>query len=103
MQRYYRTGTDLRRRQRPFNLADFMLFAYYVHHLNPFVIEFGRGWGVRWYGFAYLMGFFVGIALYRRLARQGYSDLTPDAVADFVVGGAIFGVLIGGRIDLGNG
>ncbi len=88
----------MRRRQRPFNLADFMLFAYYVHHLNPFVIEFGHGWGVRWYGFAYLMGFFVGIALYRRLARQGYSDLTPDAVADFIVGGAIFGVLIGGRI-----
>ncbi len=75
-----------------------MLFAYYVHHLSPFLIEFGHGVGVRWYGLAYVAGFLAGIALYKRLARQGYSDLKPEAVADFIVGGAIFGVIIGGRL-----
>jgi prolipoprotein diacylglyceryl transferase len=75
-----------------------MLFAYYVHHLSPFVLEFGNGWGIRWYGLAYVAAFLVGIVLYKRLARQGYSDLRPDAVSDFIVWGAIFGVVLGGRL-----
>jgi phosphatidylglycerol:prolipoprotein diacylglycerol transferase len=75
-----------------------MLFAYYVHHLSPFLVQFGSSFGVRWYGLAYVAGFLVGILLYRRLARQGYSDLQPEAVTDFIVAGAIFGVVIGGRL-----
>ncbi len=75
-----------------------MLFAYYVHSLSPFLIEFGHGVGVRWYGLAYVAGFLAGIVLYKRLARQGYSDLKPEEVTDFIVGGAIFGVVIGGRL-----
>lgn len=82
----------------PCNLPAHMLFAYYVHHLSPFLIEFSHGVGVRWYGLAYVAGFLVGIALYKRLARQGYSDLKPEAVTDFIVGGAIFGVIVGGRL-----
>lgn len=75
-----------------------MLFAYYVHHLSPFLVEFAHGIGVRWYGLAYVAGFLVGIALYKRLARQGYSDLQPEAVSDFIIWGAIFGVVLGGRL-----
>ena len=75
-----------------------MLFAYYVHNLSPFLIEFGHGFGVRWYGLSYVAGFLVGILLYKRLARQGYSDIKPEAVTDFIVGTAIFGVVIGGRL-----
>lgn len=75
-----------------------MFFAYYVHHLSPFLIPFGEGWGIRWYGLAYVLAFVVGIALYRRLARKGYSDIRPEAVTDFIVYGAIFGVVIGGRL-----
>lgn len=75
-----------------------MLFAYYVHHLSPFLVQFGGGFGIRWYGLAYVAGFIAGILLYRRLARQGYSDLKPEAVTDFIVAGAIFGVVIGGRL-----
>lgn len=75
-----------------------MLFAYYVHHLSPFLVEFAHGIGVRWYGLAYVAGFLVGIALYKRLAKQGYSDLRPEAVSDFIIWGAIFGVVLGGRL-----
>jgi phosphatidylglycerol:prolipoprotein diacylglycerol transferase len=75
-----------------------MLFAYYVHHLSPFLVEFAPGFGVRWYGLAYVAAFLVGIALYKRLARQGYSDLQPEAVSDFIIWGAIFGVVLGGRL-----
>ncbi len=75
-----------------------MLFAYYVHHLSPFLVQFGPGWGIRWYGLAYVAAFIVGIALYQRLARKGYSDIEPEAVTDFIVWGAMFGVVLGGRL-----
>lgn len=74
-----------------------MFLAYYVHDLSPFLFRIG-GFGIRWYGLAYLAGFVVGTLLYRRLARNGYSDLRPDQVADFITMGALFGVLVGGRL-----
>lgn len=74
-----------------------MLLAYYVHDLSPFLVQFG-GFGLRWYGLAYLAGFLVGILLYRRLAQRGYSDLRPDQVTDFITMGALLGVLLGGRL-----
>ena len=75
-----------------------MLFAFYVHHLSPYLVEFGNGFGVRWYGLSYVTAFLVGILLYKNLARRGYSDLKPEAVADFIIAGAIFGVVLGGRL-----
>jgi phosphatidylglycerol:prolipoprotein diacylglycerol transferase len=75
-----------------------MTLAYYVHDLSPFLIRFGGGVGLRWYGLAYLAGFLVGILLYRRLAQRGYSDLSPSQVPDFITMGALFGVLLGGRL-----
>lgn len=74
-----------------------MLLAYYVHDLSPFLLKIG-GFGLRWYGLAYLAGFVIGTLLYRRLAQRGYSDLQPDQVADFITMGALFGVLLGGRL-----
>lgn len=75
-----------------------MLFAYYVHHLSPFLVQFGPDWGIRWYGLSYVLAFVVGIFLYKRLAQRGYSDLKPEAVTDFIVYAAIFGVVLGGRL-----
>ncbi len=74
------------------------LLAAYVHDLSPFLIEFGNGMGVRWYGLSYVAAFLVGWLVYRHLARAGYSDLRPDEVGDFITWGAIFGVLVGGRL-----
>jgi phosphatidylglycerol:prolipoprotein diacylglycerol transferase len=74
-----------------------MSLAYYVHDLSPFLVKIG-GFGLRWYGLAYLAGFVIGTLLYRRLAQRGYSDLRPDQVADFITMGALVGVLLGGRL-----
>jgi phosphatidylglycerol:prolipoprotein diacylglycerol transferase len=74
-----------------------MLLAYYVHDLSPFLMKIG-GFGLRWYGLAYLAGFVIGTLLYRRLAQRGYSDLRPDQVSDFITMAALFGVLLGGRL-----
>ncbi len=70
----------------------------YVHYWNPFMIEFGASFGVRWYGFAYVLGFLLGYWLWVTLARRGYSSLAPGQVGDFVFGVALFGVLLGGRL-----
>ncbi len=71
--------------------------AAYLHTLDPFAIDFGGGWGIRWYGLSYLLGFFLGYLLIRRVARVGVSTLTPDRVADLVVTIAI-GIVVGGRL-----
>ncbi len=75
-----------------------MPFATYVHALNPFLIEFGNGMGIRWYGLAYVAAFVAGYYVYRWLARRGYSDLKPEEVGDFITWAAVFGVLVGGRV-----
>jgi phosphatidylglycerol:prolipoprotein diacylglycerol transferase len=84
------------------------MLAYYVHDLSPFLIRFNESIGLRWYGLAYVAAFLIGVAVVKHLARKGWCDIPPDKVADFIIGGAIFGVLLGGRIgymlfyDLGD-
>lgn len=75
-----------------------VFLAYYVHDLSPFLLNFGNGIGLRWYGLAYVAAFFVGYLLYVHLTKKGYSDLAPDQVGDFITGVALFGVILGGRL-----
>jgi phosphatidylglycerol---prolipoprotein diacylglyceryl transferase len=75
-----------------------MLFAFYVHHLSPFLIQFSDQIGIRWYGLAYIVGFLAAFYLMKWLARNGYGSLRENQVGDFVFYAALFGVLIGGRI-----
>lgn len=90
----------------PFTLP--AMFAYYVHALSPFLLRFNENFGLRWYGLAYVAAFVVGIYVVRGLSRRGLCDIPADKVSDFIIGGAIFGVLLGGRLgymlfyDLGN-
>jgi len=71
--------------------------AYYIHDLNPFLIEFGSGWGIRYYGMAYVAGFlawFYGLAWFR---RKGWSVLNDNQIAELLFY-TVLGVLIGGRL-----
>jgi phosphatidylglycerol---prolipoprotein diacylglyceryl transferase len=75
-----------------------MLFAFYVHHLSPFLLQFNEQVGIRWYGLAYIAGFIGAFYLMKWLARKGYGPLRENQVADFVFYAALFGVLVGGRL-----
>lgn len=66
--------------------------AAWLHDLDPFAI-----YPVRWYGLSYLVGFFVGYLLVRRVATVGISSLKPEHVGDLIVTLAI-GVIVGGRL-----
>jgi phosphatidylglycerol---prolipoprotein diacylglyceryl transferase len=74
------------------------MLGYYVHDLSPFLFKFTDTIGLRWYGLAYVAAFLVGIWLVQGLSRRGYCDIPEKSVSDFILGGAIFGVLLGGRL-----
>ena len=72
--------------------------AYYLHDFSPFIFELPGGWGLRWYGLAYVLSFVLGGWLYKWLARRGYTDLPEAQVGDFITWCAVFGVMLGGRL-----
>lgn len=69
-----------------------------VVNFNPFALEFGADRGIRWYGLAYLAGFVAAIALLKWFSRRNLLRLKPQQCTDFVILGAMFGVMAGGRI-----
>lgn len=74
------------------------MLGYYVHDLSPFIMQFTDTFGLRWYGMAYLTAFLLGIVLLRYFSRRGLCDIPEKDVMDFIIGGAIFGVVLGGRL-----
>lgn len=75
-----------------------MLFADYLNRLNPVLLRFTDSIQLRWYGIAYVLGFFVGYLILQRWAKRGRGELRPEATADFITYAALFGVLLGGRL-----
>jgi len=75
-----------------------ILLGFYLHNLSPFLFEIRSGFGLRWYGLAYVMAFLCGYRLYLWLSEKGYSELPPEQVGDFITWAALFGVLLGGRL-----
>tara|TARA_Y100000589_G_scaffold324668_1_gene361202 strand:- start:1228 stop:2253 length:1026 start_codon:yes stop_codon:yes gene_type:complete len=70
----------------------------YLHTLDPYVIQLtDGGFGIRWYGLAYVAGFLIAWLLIKWLANTGRSVVPPQKVADLMIY-AIIGVLVGGRL-----
>ena len=74
------------------------MFAYYIDHFSPFIVEFGHGIGIRWYGTAYVLAFLLGYQMLCWFSRHGYSEMPEKDVGDFIAATALFGVLLGGRL-----
>jgi len=72
--------------------------ATYIHHLDPFAIQFTETFGVRWYGLAYVAGFLAAFLLLRWFVKLGACELKKEQVADFITIVAVLGVMIGGRL-----
>ncbi|MEM1207723.1 MAG: prolipoprotein diacylglyceryl transferase [Planctomycetota bacterium] len=78
-------------------ITDCLTLAAWLHDLNPFMFRLPGGWGPRWYGFAYLLGFVVGFLLVRRVAQVGAGGLRPERVIDWATYAGV-GLLVGGRL-----
>jgi phosphatidylglycerol---prolipoprotein diacylglyceryl transferase len=74
------------------------VFAFYVHQLDPVLLDFTESFKLRWYGLAYLAGFLGGFLLLRYLAQRKLWVLRPEKTADFIAAAALFGVFLGGRL-----
>ena len=76
------------------------VFGYFIEHPHPFVplIPQVRGFGIRFYGLAYLTGFYVLFVGMRWQAKRGWSLLRGDAIVDYVTWVAMAGVIVGGRL-----
>ena len=73
------------------------LIAYYLDNFSPFMVKFGENFGIRWYGFSYLLAFFCGFLLLRWLAQRRYCELPAAKVGDFILLVSL-GVVVGGRL-----
>ena len=69
----------------------------WVHDLDPFLVQFGESFGIRWYGLAYLTGFFAGAWLMTFIAKRGRGTLRPDLITDFITY-VVIGTMVGGRL-----
>ena len=71
---------------------------FYLHQLSPFLWEISEGVGIRWYGLSYVLAFLGGQKIYQWLSERRLNPIAPGAVQDFITWGAVFGVLLGGRL-----
>lgn len=74
-----------------------MFSPLYVHAIDPFALQFTDTFGIRWYGLAYLAGFFLGYLAIRSMIARGRSPLPTEKAGDFVFTVAL-GTVIGGRL-----
>ncbi len=78
-------------------MVTYHLFAYFVHHFDPFLIRFNGNFGIRYYGLAYFSGFIASALLLRHyyFARKTWVD--PNDSLDLIFA-LVVGVIVGGRL-----
>ena len=65
--------------------------------LDPVALDLPGPLDVRWYGLGYLVAFAAGYFVLRKLARDGFLRMDPDAVGDLVFA-LMIGTILGGRL-----
>lgn len=74
-----------------------MTLAAWLHDLSPFAIRFTQGFGLRWYGLSYALGFLLGWLILRWLSVRRIILIPPERVGDAILY-AVVGVVVGGRL-----
>lgn len=80
------------------SVAAVLLADAFLHNLDPNIVQFSDRIAIKWYGLSYVLGFFVTFLLLRLLAKRKIGPLKLDDTSDFVTLGALFGVMLGGRL-----
>ena len=73
------------------------MLGAWVHDIDPFAIQIWGGFGLRWYGLAYVAGFFIAYLMLRWMIRRGLTPIPAERAGDFILFSAIAGV-VGGRL-----
>ncbi len=70
---------------------------YWLHDWDPFVVQFSENWGIRWYGFAYVLGFLTASWLLGYYFKRGRSPLNTERQFNALLI-LILATLAGGRL-----
>lgn len=70
---------------------------YWLHDWDPFIIQFSETTGIRWYGFAYVLGFLVAAWLLSLYFKKQKSPFNKDQQHNVLLI-LILGVMAGGRL-----
>ncbi|MBW3630443.1 MAG: prolipoprotein diacylglyceryl transferase [Gemmatimonadetes bacterium] len=81
----------------PPGLAAALLFEIPYPQIDPVALDLPGPLDIRWYGLGYLFAFSVGYLVLRKLAREGFLRLDPDAIGDLLFA-LMLGTILGGRI-----
>jgi phosphatidylglycerol:prolipoprotein diacylglycerol transferase len=74
-----------------------MTLAAWLHDLDPYVIRFTDGFGLRWYGLSYVAGFVAAYFILRWMGSRELTPIKPERAGDVIVTLAL-GAVIGGRL-----
>jgi phosphatidylglycerol:prolipoprotein diacylglycerol transferase len=78
-------------------LAPLGLIEIPFPRIDPVALELPGGLAIRWYGITFMIGFYAGYLLMRKMARDGYVPMEQDSVGDLLFM-FILGVILGGRL-----
>ncbi len=70
---------------------------YYIHRLNPVLLEIAGPLAIRWYGLAYLAGFLVIYLFLLRWSRRGEFPVHGPDLQSLLMW-LVVGVMLGGRL-----
>lgn len=70
---------------------------YWIHDLNPVILQLTDTLAIRWYGLAYVIGFAIAFGLLALYYKRGRSPLTPPMQESLAMA-LILGVALGGRL-----
>ena len=71
---------------------------FVIHNINPIILPIFGPIAIRWYGFAYLIGFLMTFLLLKNWSKKGIFKIPTDKIGNFIFLFAIFGVFLGGRL-----
>jgi len=71
---------------------------YYVHNIDPIIVNLPGPLALSWYGLMYVMAFITGYFILRHLRKTGFLPLKNDEQIGDLLTYVIFGVIIGGRL-----
>ncbi|MBX7212040.1 MAG: prolipoprotein diacylglyceryl transferase [Verrucomicrobiaceae bacterium] len=74
------------------------MLAFYLHDLDPVALRLSDSLAVRWYGLSYVLGFVLVFFIVRRFIRRGVCEIKEEGLLAWVVLGAFFAVVVGGRL-----
>ncbi|MEM0984298.1 MAG: prolipoprotein diacylglyceryl transferase [Planctomycetota bacterium] len=69
----------------------------WLHDLGPYVFRLPNGFGPKWYGVSYMIGFVLAWFGLKQLAKRDLIAIPVDRVTDAIML-VVMGVLIGGRL-----